>query len=90
MVFPLNQGSGGGRGDRAQWVRADPGRRGTHGGVEGRGEAVSPWFWFGRMGGSEVIAAEGESGIEEHAEGQTSRPDGGAEQAADDPGQAQR
>lgn len=33
---------------------------------------------------------KGNPGIEEHAEGQTSRPDGGAEQAADDPGQAQR
>lgn len=50
------------------------------------GEAVSLWFWFGRMGGSEVIAAEGESRNRRACR----RPDGGAEQAADDPGRAQR
>ena len=30
-------------------------------GCREEGEAVFPWFWFGRMGGSGVIAAEGES-----------------------------
>ena len=57
---------------------------GTRGKQSPRGSGLEEW------GEVRSSLQKGNPGIEEHAEGQTSRPGGGAEQAADDPGQAQR